>query len=856
MNKSNFTKYIFVVLILNLSILTSYAQNSLTFDGKKLFQIVEQKQKSSDKLQSESKTPSTTISTYDINKNNCEYVFKYSGENLKIENFPINSIDYGTVILHRVKSAVDVDTKWWRRTKAGLIEGAPPEILSYAGTIDNNPDSKIFLNYCGSNLFAYIRSNDGYQYDMVSAYDSKNSNVTRITISEQNSNFTGQQDVTPFECLTQDGALESSEQADLFKYGNELQKDNNKLYEVRIAIDAISNFFQAVGSDYNKAANYVAAVMSQVSYLYEENFNVRLYVPYVMIREIAEEDPYVIYEYNDFETKLTNMSRIWSGSWDQRPEKVALIFMFASLSGQPGGSLVAGLSYSGVPGKGVLCDTKYGYGIAGVNGYFNYPNYNYTWDINVVAHELGHNFGLPHTHNCYYEPNMIDTCVTQTNPWPIGDACLTGQNVPRPGTIMSYCHIANSTRNVELKFHDREKPLLRQAVKRADCLLEMTVPYIDILSPLVKNEYVAGDTIYIRWTSIKVSKVNILYSINSATGWIRIASSVSANDSIYKWAAPNFATNNMIFKIEDESNSSYFDISDSRIKIIIPIIKVTAPALKKEYSNKEKMKCTWTANISKRFNGYFSSDYGITWNQIFDNTGLTEYSFELPDIESENCLIKVEDALNNETLDVSPVFAIGTASLELLDPREGEILCSGRKYNITWNFKYLNTFVIEYSVNNGATWKKSPLAPLDAENKEFNWSIPNVTADSVLLRAKIYDEQDDIIFTSDHYFAIDTCAASVEKNSGSKVQIEITGAKPNPMNNFVDVRVLNNSFAQSTEISLINISGATVWNNGARNLFAGENLLNFDFSAIPQGEYYLILKNSNCNLSYPISIIR
>jgi hypothetical protein len=268
------------------------------------------------------------------------------------------------------------------------------------------------------------------------------------------------------------------------------------------------------------------------------------------------------------------------------------------------------------------------------------------------------------------------------------------------------------------------------------------------------------------------------------------------------------------------------------------------------------MKCTWTANVSKKFNGYFSSDNGNTWEQIFQNTGLTEYSFELPDIKSDNCLIQVEDATNKEIVSLSREFAIGDAFLKLSDPRDGEILCAGRKYNITWNYRYLNSFLIEYSVNNGTSWKKSSIVPIEAEKKEFNWSIPNVTADSVLIRAKIFDDQEGIIYLADHYFAIDTCGAGVEDNTSSKVIIEITGAKPNPMNNIVEFKITNNSYEQNAEISLINISGATIWKNGSTKLFSGSNSLHFDFSAIPQGEYYLIMKNTNCNLSYPISIVR
>ncbi len=89
----------------------------------------------------------------------------------------------------------------------------------------------------------------------------------------------------------------------------------------------------------------------------------------------------------------------------------------------------------------------YAYGVSGnLSGSFPYPlldNNGANWDIMVVAHELGHNFGAPHTHN--YSP-VADGCGS--NPQ---DCSAADQDI---GTIMSYCHICpGGMTNIQMKFH-------------------------------------------------------------------------------------------------------------------------------------------------------------------------------------------------------------------------------------------------------------------------------------------------------------------------------------------------------------------------------------------------------------------
>jgi hypothetical protein len=91
-----------------------------------------------------------------------------------------------------------------------------------------------------------------------------------------------------------------------------------------------------------------------------------------------------------------------------------------------------------------VCST-WGYAVsADLAGYFPYPlldNHAQNWDVFVVSHEMGHNFGGPHTHDM--------------NP-PI-DGCAYGDcSVAPNGTIMSYCHgCPGGMTNIVLHFHER-----------------------------------------------------------------------------------------------------------------------------------------------------------------------------------------------------------------------------------------------------------------------------------------------------------------------------------------------------------------------------------------------------------------
>ncbi len=88
----------------------------------------------------------------------------------------------------------------------------------------------------------------------------------------------------------------------------------------------------------------------------------------------------------------------------------------------------------------------------------------FSWDVFVLCHEMGHNVGSQHTHNCSWPGGPIDTC------YPVEGGCYNGPIKPRIGTIMSYCH-SNLGVNLAFGFGPLPGNRVRQRYNAASCLI-------------------------------------------------------------------------------------------------------------------------------------------------------------------------------------------------------------------------------------------------------------------------------------------------------------------------------------------------------------------------------------------------
>ncbi len=131
----------------------------------------------------------------------------------------------------------------------------------------------------------------------------------------------------------------------------------------------------------------------------------------------------------------------------------------------------------GVAWVNTLCNslTKYRMAYAGISSGFNtVPSY--SWTVEVITHEQGHNLGSRHTHDCAWNGNntKIDGCGDAAG-YPSGSCPVPSPALPvGGGTIMSYCHLTSAGINFNLGFGPQPTALIINNINNATCLTNCT----------------------------------------------------------------------------------------------------------------------------------------------------------------------------------------------------------------------------------------------------------------------------------------------------------------------------------------------------------------------------------------------
>lgn len=213
------------------------------------------------------------------------------------------------------------------------------------------------------------------------------------------------------------------------------------------------------GGNVTAATNYVTNLLATVSLIYERDLEVTLNVGYLNLWTAG--DPY---DAADTGEQLPEFRAWWNANRSGVPRALAHLISGRDLGG--------GIAY-----VNQLCSSVTngaGYGVSAIDCGYTYPTNLVTWDANVVAHELGHNFASWHTHSCNwaalgYVPaaTTLDSCQAAEG----GCHPMTDRLPGDKGTIMSYCHLlaGGVGSNIRLDFHPVCIERMRAAVDAAPC---------------------------------------------------------------------------------------------------------------------------------------------------------------------------------------------------------------------------------------------------------------------------------------------------------------------------------------------------------------------------------------------------
>ena len=236
---------------------------------------------------------------------------------------------------------------------------------------------------------------------------------------------------------------------------------------IEIYFECDYKFYQDKGSSITNVVNYVLSFFNSVALLYSiEGIQVQV----SQIKVWTSADPY---------TSLTTTSAVLD-SFGKRMVTEPYAGDYAHFLSTR--SLGGGIAY--LLSNPCATSKRYHSGVSAIdNTYKSFPTY--SWTVEVVTHELGHNFGSNHTHWCGWPGGPIDGCGPTANASYQEGTCAIGALPPKNGgTIMSYCHLLSSvgislTNGFGQLPGDKIRSVTGAATCFGDCKMTMSLAKVD-----------------------------------------------------------------------------------------------------------------------------------------------------------------------------------------------------------------------------------------------------------------------------------------------------------------------------------------------------------------------------------------
>lgn len=281
------------------------------------------------------------------------------------------------------------------------------------------------------------------------------------------------------------------------------------------------------------------------------------------------------------------------------------------------------------------------------------------------------------------------------------------------------------------------------------------VASLSVIAPNGAEILQKGVTKRIEWTnSINVANVTIEVSSNNGTTWIPIAFNIASNTGFYDWTVGNFSSNQALIRISDADNLNINDQSDA--VFIIKKLDLVSPVGGEYFPADSVRQILWNSGNVTNVKIEYSTDNGSSWTTIISTTpaAALSYNWTVPNTPSNYARVRISDAdfpAASITSTSSSAFYI--SSISLISPNGGQNFPIGSLQTIQWkNHSSLSKVKIEYSTNNGTTWKTIVDSTL-ASARSYAWIVPNDP--TVLARVRISDASNSTVNdVSDSYFTI------------------------------------------------------------------------------------------------------
>ena len=348
------------------------------------------------------------------------------------------------------------DAQLWIATDKGLVPAPRSPLIHYIGT---RPGERVALSLMpdGKQGEGLLLSAEGsYRLDVLTSRDGLH------LIGKSTDAALPDGSLPESDCM---GGLEASPQSHKFSGLRQTLSSNTTAPKVAarrvlLALDTDNELLsQKFSNNTSNAGNYLAALVAGMSAIYEMEsgaggVKLQLQIGHQILRPAtAGSDPYSSTSSTPIGQQLDEFGTYWSGNYGSVSRAFALMISGKSASDYSASGIAWVLTFGGYCNATGSLGGHYS-----ISRVFKYSGSTAAHDVSLVAHELGHNFGVSHTHCTVDGGNYLDRCYSDE-----GTGCYSGPvSCPAPGsapgapkgTLMSYCHVSSAScgANVQL-FH-------------------------------------------------------------------------------------------------------------------------------------------------------------------------------------------------------------------------------------------------------------------------------------------------------------------------------------------------------------------------------------------------------------------
>jgi outer membrane protein assembly factor BamB/Leucine-rich repeat (LRR) protein len=282
-----------------------------------------------------------------------------------------------------------------------------------------------------------------------------------------------------------------------------------------------------------------------------------------------------------------------------------------------------------------------------------------------------------------------------------------------------------------------------------------TAPEITVTAPNGGDVWEAGSAQNVTWDSQDIAQIRIEYSNDNGTSWNTIIEQTDAVPGLYPWDIPDVESSSCLVRITDTSDDTITDDSDSIFAISrTPFIQVTAPMESDLWMEESAQTIEWKSSGVSEANIEYSTDGGGSWNSIMSNVDAStaSYDWQIPEDESDTCIIRISDVSNSEIRAESGIFEITTSdNITITSPTVDDKWSVKTEKEIKWEVIGVANVSIEVSYDDGNTWAEMLTGSVDAYTGSYSWMVPDTPYDRCRIRIADTSRPDKVFFITEPF---------------------------------------------------------------------------------------------------------